>query len=515
MVRWSITLAGSGLMATAILGACSSDPDPAPATTTTQDGGTVTPATPQSEAGAANQAQACKTLPRDLKGVKPTDYFAVMTSDQAAVDLLTKRTGLKFMPPGSDFQKRGEALTAPIYEAFKKLYPETVEGMPGPPRIVIADDASFNAAAWGDMLRTTDGKRQAPWVFKFNKGAFVDGVTDSQLSLIAAHELGHLILRNPSPRFFTTTYYRETPDEQGKIFGEYEPNDPDLEKLGDAIVKLGARTGQLFATELNGFVTIVGASAYDGNALPLYMRYRSVLIGKYAATTTNPAACTSSNTSHDQIQKIIGTHFDRSTLKLELGAEAAQLDALTKAYQTQLAACFSHVKTSFLQLAYDYRVAVDPGAAEDLQPFLDDRTKVASYLGLLKLENDYDMANPTQNIVAKLFAISTQIQDAVQKGLETPGLKPEEIRTFTPEDDADEAAVRIAKLLGRDSDDLIIGLMSQVDPTYLPTCQALVTKGEVPAYGGFIDDHHTNCWRLYRNAALKRALASCPASWPK
>lgn len=513
MVRWSITLAGSGLMATAILGACSSDPDPAPATTTIQDGGTVTPATPQSEAGAANQAQACKTLPRDLKGVKPTDYFAVLSSDQAAVDQLAK-TGTKFLPPGSDLQKRGEALTAPIYEAYKKLYPETVEGMPGPPRIVIADDPAFNAGAWGNVLRGADGKRLAPWVFKFNKGVFADGVTDNQLSLIAAHELGHLLLR-PSAPFFKSIYYRETPDEQGKIFGEYEPNDAELEKFGSTVVLLGARTGQLFATQLNGYVTRVGAKAFDGNAIPLYARYASFLATKYGSTTINPTACQDSDTSAAAIGKIIGTHFDSSTNKLDLGADAAQLDALTKAYQTQRASCLSHVKISFLQLAYDYRVSTDPGAAEDMKPFLTDRTKLVAYLELLPFENDYDVANPTQNILTKLFAISTKIQDAVQKELDKPDMKPEEIRVFTPEDDADEAAIRIAKLMGLDGDDLIIGLMSQTDPTYLPTCQALVAKGEVPAYGGFIDIHHTNCWRLYRNAALKRALVSCPASWPK
>ena len=52
----------------------------------------------------------------------------------------------------------------------------------------------------------------------------------------------------------------------------------------------------------------------------------------------------------------------------------------------------------------------------------------------------------------------------------------------------DQSLARARTLL---ADELVKGLMSQTDPTYLGTCQALVASGEVPAYGGFIDPHHT------------------------
>jgi hypothetical protein len=87
-----------------------------------------------SEAGAANQAQACKTLPRNFT-IAPKDYYFVYPTVAAAVtDLRSAFPGSKFLDDGNAFQARGEAAAAKAFEGYKKLYPNLVDGLSGPLR---------------------------------------------------------------------------------------------------------------------------------------------------------------------------------------------------------------------------------------------------------------------------------------------------------------------------------------------------------------------------------------------
>ena len=509
MLIRSTVLASALTLGFALLGGCSAADDDTPAAVTPpdDDAGTTSPTT--EAAAPVTPAQACTTLPRS-KLTKPTEYFRVFASDQAAFDLYSKSA--KYIAPGSDMQKRGEAATLKMYEAIKTLYPEAVDGMTTPPRVLIADDDDFNAGA--SRGRTPAGVPYAYWVFSFNKGMFKPEVTDAQLESVTAHELAHLVLRNGVDEFAPDIWYRET--EKDDIFGEYQTNDVALQKLGDAILKIGGRTGQLFNTELNGFPTSIGAKTATGKDAALYVRYLNTLFKQLAPASTQKAQCTASSATVVEIYNIFKKRLNYDTNELVLSDDATKLDALTKQYQTQLAACFSNANVTWIQLATFQRQLEDPDAKAEIAKLQGDRTKLAVYLNLIKAENDADLANPTQNIASKLFQISTGLQDIVRTELAKPELKASEIRVFTQEDDADEVAVRAAKLVGIPATDVTGSLLVHTQTAeYRAACEAKIAKDEMPAYGGFADPHHSTCWRHYRNLKLDTALKTCSASWPK
>ena len=128
-------------------------------------------------------------------------------------------------------------------------------------------------------------------------------------------------------------------------------------------------------------------------------------------------------------------------------------------------------------------------------------------------EPNYDLGQ--FQIAPKLAALGKGYQDFLRAKAGDPAVKANDIRIFTEEDEADEAAVRVAKLLGLDASELANALLVHTDPEFAPICSDILAKGKIPAYGGFVDPHHSPCWRQWRNQKLKAALTMCAPTWPK
>lgn len=470
-----------------------------------------------SEAGAANQAQACNTLPRTFS-VAPKDYYVVYTSDAEAISSITKvLPKTKWIAPGSAQQTRGEAAVAKVFTAYQKLYPDAVAGMTAP-RVIIANDTSFNAFAYTTPFITvgtgTNAMLRVPWVFAFNSGFFTAKITDDEIALVAAHEMGHLFLRNGNDDYFKHVHYRETPDEQGKIFGEYEMDEKDASDTLTLVKAIGERVGQAALPELNGIPSRVGAMAIDGaiSSLPRYLRDISVLYDLRYDDSPEKPTCDAALKQLNAILTFIDAHRNGDD-EIVLGADAQKLSDATATNGAALAKCFAHVKATYRNLAVSRKEAEDPTAKETIAK-LTTEEQLDAYLELSKNEKDADAQSPDQNLVEKVLGLSAKAQAALGALYIDPTIKYAELREFTQEDDADEAAVRIAKILGLDAEGLATALLDAGDPSYATSCKAILTAGNVPKYGGAVDVHHGTCWRAYRNRKMKEALSSCPATWP-
>jgi hypothetical protein len=386
--------------------------------------------------------------------------------------------------------------------------------------VVIIDSDEWNASAPGEALFVeNDGRHTTPYVFFYNKGFFVDGITDAQITMVTAHELGHLILRNGStPDDFQDVFYRETAADRGKIYGEYEKNDPEVQDLAQRVQNSADRVGLLVAPELHGFPTKIGARI-PANAYvqaPLYSRMVQVLYDKYAASSEHPADCAAAPDKGVALSSLVESHITVDS-KLDLGTDGANVDAAALAYETALTSCLSHVTGTFAQALELLKEQEDPQYATNIAAVGTDSQKLATYLQISDTEIDADSAFPDMNPVQKILQLGTAQMSGLSDAFVDPKIKYSELRDYTLEDDSDEAAVRVAKLIGVDSDELVKAIFLGLGAPFAATaqsCRDLLASGGAPDYGGAGDPHHGNCWRAYRNSKLKIALQSCSAGWP-
>ncbi len=85
-----------------------------------------------------------RTTPHRALARPNPSYYRAFATDQAAFEHSKElMTLIEYPPPlapGDAMQKRAQAATDAVYEAYAKLYPEDVAGMPGPPRAIVTDD---------------------------------------------------------------------------------------------------------------------------------------------------------------------------------------------------------------------------------------------------------------------------------------------------------------------------------------------------------------------------------------
>ncbi len=278
---------------------------------------------------------------------------------------------------------------------------------------------------------------------------------------------------------------------------------------------VGERVGQVELKELHGVPTTIGAAESEDatSRYPRYYRILQYLYNDYLATSPQQAKCAEAKTLRVKIDQMLATHVTPDTTVV-FGADLASFEATTTAYASAMSTCLAHVKGTYAQGMLLLRKKEDKLYQEHVDAIATEADR-AKYLDLSKNEVDADATDPTGNLVTKILTLGSKAQDALRVLYTDAAFKYEEVREFNAEDDADEAAIRIAKIMGIDSEQLSEALFLSKKPEYVASCRSILDTGKVPKYGGAVDEHHGNCWRAYRNRKLKTALQSCPASWPK
>ncbi|MBX3232103.1 MAG: hypothetical protein KIT84_19690 [Labilithrix sp.] len=497
-----------GAAALALLLACGDDPAPAPAPPAAA--GEPAPIEPDA---APAVAEACTTLPRTF-AQRADAYFHVFPTETAAI-----RTFERYLPqrrwraPGSVAHRRAQAAANAVFGAYQTLYPDATKGLDVAPIAIIQETPSPNAfVIAGRVYREVGGHQTALYVLVFTSG-YVEGANDAELQLIAAHEMGHLLLRNGDREYFTPIHYREGTN----LFGEYETNDPEVAEIAQEIGLLGDRVGQLTEREFNGYPTDVGTAKTDGLAGPRYGRYLRYVHDAEGRTGPKADDCDAARDVAQQIGALVfrSGHLSRDQSTFDLGTDAARLDGLTTQYWQLEASCLAHVTMSYRDLVlYAKRDAgEDPNAATRLAAIGADAAALDAYLEISPAEAAADATAPDRNIAEKVAALGVAAQGQLRVDLANPEVS--RIRVFTAEDDADSAAVRIGKILAIDPGALATKLLSTEDAEYAADCNEKLARDVTPAYGGFIDVHHGTCWRIFRGQKLAAALETCPETWPR
>ena len=498
---------------TLTLAACSSDDAPAAAPFPEGDGGggadvdaapTVTPSV------------ACTTLHRKLQRPNP-DYYRVFASDQDAFtyakDLMPKLGKKAALPPGDALQTQGQALSDRAYAGLKRLYPDDVAGMPGPPRVLVIDDDAINAFAAFDPF---DATARAPWVFFVNRGPLQKYASDPDAFVaVIAHELGHLVVKNgrPEVKAAMSIYYKVPSASEDGVFGEYQKTDPVAQATISKIIQIGSYCGQVTESELNGYPVSLGQGVGGpSDSTPQFVDWLRRL--ETVAVATNPS-CQKAFAGEAAIKSLV---FSKASVDKDifLGADAPKLDAMTKAFATDIATCLATTTVPLLNVAAaDYKLK-NPKSASTVDSLLvSNPDGLAAQIGA-KPARDIDLRFPTGVTVSKLLLISKEAQTALRALVEDPKTEYPDLRHYYYEDEADVVSARVCKLLG-------VPMQKQADlliDAFLPTaaqpeCRAKIAAGKRVGYGGFVEVHHGSCWRAYRGLQLEKALGTCGPGWPE
>jgi hypothetical protein len=468
--------------------------DPANAAASAEDSTTGPSTNVSPEVAAAS----CVT-PHRTFDVAPVDFYRRFESSADALATLPTPSPA-YLPAGNDLEAHAAAITAKVFAAYQKLYPEAVKGMPVPVAL-IQDSDEVNAHVLGAVKWTDGTAPSVPWAFVYDRG-FLEKADDNQAAFITGHELGHLVLRNTTKKYFPSIYYRERTPSDRIFYGPDLKDDTATRATAAQVIAAGSRVGQLFATELNGVGTQVGANNFTEqyNIIPLYNRTLIYLHQTYAKNTATPAKCMAAKQERDQIRTFVSQHFSKMEGKLDFGTDSATVDQLTKQFAADESTCLAHVKMS-LQDAVNETLASDDSSSNDDVQFT-------------QAEQDADASDPTGNVVTKILTLGRELQDSMNTLENDPQVDFQSIRVLTAEDDADESGVRILKLLGITVTQGF-GLTLEQTPDDDAACTATINAGKIPAYAGVIDPHHSTCWRKYRNLKLEKALSSCNATWPQ
>lgn len=500
------------LMGTTTLAACSADEAAPPAVQPpSDDAGANVDAAP-----AITPSVACTTQHRKLQ--RPNaDYYRVFASDQDAFTY-AKDFALRLaskpvlLPPGDALQAQGQALCDRAYAGLARLYPDDVAGMPGPPRVLVVDDDTVNAFAAVDTADATD---RAPWIFFMNRGALQKYASDpDSLMGTAAHELGHLVVKNGRPEVMAamSIYYKVPSASEDGVFGEFQTTDPVAKSTVGKIIGIGSYCGQVTESELNGYPFSLGqGEGGPTDQTPAFFDWLRALEG--AAVASNPS-CPKAFADQNAIVSLLNSKAAVDT-DIFLGADAPKLDALTKAFATDIASCLSTTTVPLLNVAaavWKAKYPKDKAAVDNL--LATDPDKLATVIRAFPARS-IDLRFPTALTVSKLLLISKEYQSALRAIVEDPKTEYSDLRHYFLEDEADVVSTRVLKVLGipmQKRADFFIALLpasAQVD------CRAKIAASKRIGYGGFVDTHHSSCWRAYRGLELEKALGTCGAGWPE
>ncbi|MFO0741578.1 MAG: M48 family metalloprotease [Labilithrix sp.] len=513
-------LFAASIVSLGLLAACSSSDDstPAPGGTpggNTSDGGPST----NVDAGPTTPSQVCTTIHKSFQ-VKPVDWFGVFKDEAEAVATYNVVfPDRKWRAAGSDDAKKGQKATDRVFEAYKKLYPEAVEGLTQGPVVVIEEDPTPNAYAFSGQTLSKDKKPVAGYTFTFTS-SYIAGATDDELAYVAAHELGHLLLRNGLKEIFDPIYWKvTTPDEiKNKIYGEYQTSDPSVETDARNIASVGDRAGQIVAPEMNGYPSTFGADSGDDRRGARYQRYLFYIHLDFGLKGAKAADCKKAEQLSGQIGALINEHLkDTDPDAIAFGSDSAKMDQLTKDYWAAEASCVSVANASYRAAVRYAKEHYEDKAnyAAQIAAIGTDQAKLDAYLDMSPNEIAADAADgPTpSNIALKIQGLGVKAHGALRTLFQLPAY--DSIRAFTAEDESDEAAVRIAKILGIPGEVRVNKLLSLTQSSYATACKSKLAAGVVPEYGGIVDPHHGVCWRAYRTLELEAALKTCPATWPR
>ncbi len=435
------------------------------------------------------------------------DYFRTFADDAAAFAYSKDFLAYSEMPEGTEVShdRRMERILGRVYDGFRAVFPVEMDGLDAPPRIVVINADGVNAFAGYDERPHID---KAPWIFWIHRGTVTTSTPDDQITGLFAHELGHLILRDmlPETRTKIRTHYRVPGNKEHGIIGAVTPDDPVVEKSASELRRVGAKVGRY---PIFGALPI---SAYQDSDYEDLLATLATTRGRSA----DPSACDTLDSGLRRMRAVVATKTSIHLAALYLSKqERDELTSLVPSTTDAMKRCYGHVKMPLFELWVRDRVRRRADLSEDarndliiksLDPSTSEHALMRANLSTEVEERADDDANrPT---VERFASVVETLHRRVQALEGDSALPIEELRVFDLEEDADDAAVRVLRYLDEDplaNARLYLNMMPNA-----AECTKEIDKGNVPAYGRFIDEHNSTCWRFFHSKELAKALEKCP-----
>lgn len=384
--------------------------------------------------------------------------------------------GAKFVGITSD--PRITKLVGDAFEGMHRVFPRETVDLPTAPPVALVHSSEPNAYAISGSL-SADGK--APWIFVVHDALLA--FDDDFVMGVIAHELGHLILRNAAREVrsrIRATYLLPSDDDHG-IFGAKQANDSDVDaRLYDIIVRerrVGAYPEIGFATpsssywsELTHLFPKNGTSTTCWNNLNAAVNASNAAQGRFVTTSSGARPPTPSP------------------------EEMATLKEASEGLWTALNECFGEVP--------DATTIADVFVAQG-------HAKSSLDEWMLEAEKDADKNPALVSAGQRFLAAEPTVRAEVIALRANPASPFGRIRTYDYEEDADDAAIRVMRAMGRDPLALGRSSLAWMTPEGQANCKAAVEAGEPIDFGPKLDPHPADCWRYHHVVELSASLAKC------
>jgi hypothetical protein len=390
-------------------------------------------------------------------------------------------------------------LVREVFEGFKLAFPRETNGLTAPPPIAIIETDIVNAFAVGPVSVASEAPPhdRSPYMFFIHTALLNAGNTDDELRGLFAHEIGHLILRTflPEIQRRVRAIYKVAGSEDG-VLGAEQDDDPGVAAHVETILALRSRVGGL---------PVLGLPVALDTAW-----YGKLLKGLLNAPAGAPDPCAGAREKVDALRTLQAEHLPRQAEGIFIprpptAEESERLERLSTELGNEIRSCLgpSAPVGSLLELAAVIH-ALPPEAATPTHP---DHAKL---LGLaLDVEREIDTATPTASIADRMLRAEGPLRRRLVTTEADPYNPIDSIRVFDYEEDADDAAVRVMRAIGKDPLGNGRFLLSVMPAAERAACLADVAAGRPVPFGRFIDPHPGHCWRYYHATQVAKALSRC------
>jgi hypothetical protein len=385
--------------------------------------------------------------------------------------------GLQF----SQSNEKAKTILSALYDGFTKVNPELALKVGKMPQIIVLTIPNDLAFSYNGV---DEANAKNPYLIVISENMLLD---KEQAEGVLAHELSHAVIQ-----------HGDYDDEEGDSRWHYKNVAGKEERIVDPET-ISEIENWMTAFEYVGLIEDEKAGDLPATLAmdPDYSYLLGALVIK--AGDQNVEECIDGYNLFVDRSTFLSARFDAMSSTFILSDEdKVVLDTEGQKLAVKLKHCYKEVKKEDKEFSFEalmsYGLGMSLEGYQDLLSYEDDEGVSLRYEQEKTTFNSYD--NPVNGLMALMRKNKHEMQ-SVKKILDV-----DQLRFYSHEDEADISAVKILHAMGKTPR----GLNNFLIKSIKSECNAILENGEEPIYGIMLDDHHSSCWRKWRNNKLYESL---------
>ena len=364
-------------------------------------------------------------------------------------------------------------MIAELWTAYQELYAEQVQGVP-PPKAILLQNKKKSAFATYDR-----SKKLAPNAIFIYSGVIEGNFKNKDAVLgVIAHELAHHVLQHlvPGVSEKIKKYYIANSKEP---IGARESPNQQIKTNTESWLEAAQMVGPYSVPELKGIpVPTIGT--------PFLKIMAQMLAEKY----TDREACKKMKTAIGAAEEVISKKMDGATQEMQRPGpmDALILKAAGQSYNEELKVCLAGESLSIIE----FLASIQHRSIEDV--LKETHLQAEELTAIKKQGNTSEALIEFANLMSSRIEKLNKMHDFSK------------VRIYGTEDQADDTAIEVLIKLNKSSSPLIQFFESQIPDAQLRDCKNTIRLGKTPAYGTLLDEHHSNCFRIYHAGKIEEFL---------